>query len=416
MRMPKCLLGLAVAGALATPASAGDLDGVWDAVIKYNGVDLPFRIEFGGDGAGFAGSYLNGDVKVNSTSGKLEGKTFHLNFDHYLTQLDGTLEGGKVDGKFQSTSSRGGDSRQSDFHAERARPTPAAAGDVPKIAGLWELPVESPKGEKSWRFIVRQDGEEVSASILRVDGDTGTLSGRFKDGKFVLAHFSGVRPLRVEVTPNADGTLRVVQFGRPGVGKDLVAYRPEAARAKGLPEPADFAKHTTIADPSKPFRFKLPDLDGKTVSSDDARFKGKVIVAVVTGTWCPNCHDEAQYLVQLHKKYRDQGLEVVALDFEEIAEQESGYKRARAFIAKYGVEYPYLLGGDPVEMWVQVPQAVNLNSWPTTFFVGRDGLVKRVHSGFASPASGDFYKQATQQFDETVRSLLAEDATKTAAN
>lgn len=415
MRIPKSLLGLAVAGALAPLVSAGELDGVWDAVVHYNKVELPFRIELKGDGTGFTGSYLNGDVKVSSTSGKLEGNTFHLDFDHYLTQLDGTVKDGKIEGKFQSTSSRGGDSRRSDFQAERVKPVREHAANVPRIDGLWELPVESPKGEKSWRFIVRQDGDEVSASILRVDGDTGTLNGRYRDGKFVLAHFSGVRPLRVEVTPKEDGTLRVAQFGRPGIARDLVGYRPEVARVKGLPEPADFSTHTKITDPSKPFKFKFPDLDGKTVSSDDARFKGKVVVAVVTGTWCPNCHDEAQYLVQLHKKYRDQGLEVVALDFEEIAEQESGYKRARAFIEKYGVQYPYLLGGDPVEMWVQVPQAENLNSWPTTFFIGRDGLVKRVHAGFASPASGEFYKQATQQFDETVRTLLAEPI-KTVAN
>ena len=415
MRIPRCLLGLAVAAALVPSARAGELDGVWDAVVRYNDVDLPFRIELNGDGAGFAGSYLNGDVKVSSTSGKLEGSSFHLNFDHYLTQLDGTLKDGKIEGKFQNTSSRGGDVRASAFRAERVKPEAGATAAAPNIDGLWELPVDSPKGEKSWRFIVHQKGNEVSASILRVDGDTGALHGRYRDGKFVLAHFSGVRPLRVEITPKPDGTLQVAQFGRPGIARDLVGYRPEVARAKGLPEPADFSKHTTVADPTKPFRFKFPDLAGNTVSSDDARFKDKVIVAVVTGTWCPNCHDEAQYLVKLHEKYRDRGLEVVALDFEEIAEQESGYKRARAFIEKYGVKYPYLLGGDPVEMWVQIPQAVNLNSWPTTFFIGRDGLVKRVHSGFASPASGEFHRQAVEQFDETVRGLLAE-PTKTASN
>ena len=46
----------------------------------------------------------------------------------------------------------------------------------------------------SWRLIVQQRGDEVSASILRVDGDTGTIAGRYQDGKFVLSHFSGARP------------------------------------------------------------------------------------------------------------------------------------------------------------------------------------------------------------------------------
>ena len=48
---------------------------------------------------------------------------------------------------------------------------------------------------------MRQSGAEVSAAILRIDGDTGTLTGAYRDGKFALSHFSGARPLRLELTP-----------------------------------------------------------------------------------------------------------------------------------------------------------------------------------------------------------------------
>ena len=61
----------------------------------------------------------------------------------------------------------------------------------------------------------------------------------------------------------------------------------------------------------------------------------------------------------------------------------------RVFVKKYGVPYPYLIAGAPTEMWEKVPQAVNLNTWPATFFVGKDGRVKLIHAGFAAPASGD---------------------------
>jgi hypothetical protein len=115
--------------------------------------------------------------------------------------------------------------------------------------------------------------------------------------------------------------------------------------------------------------------------------------------------------VQLHRKYRDRGLEVVALDFEEPEQQEDGLTRARAFIKKYGVEYSYLVAGAPVEMWEKVPQANNLNSWPTTLFIGRDGRVKSIHSGFASPASGEFHRQVKEEFTAAVERLLAEDKT-----
>ncbi len=112
------------------------------------------------------------------------------------------------------------------------------------------------------------------------------------------------------------------------------------------------------------------------------------MLAIVTGTWCPNCHDEAQYLIQLDKQYRDKGLRIVALNFEEV-EQQASLKRAKAFVAQYGVKYQYLQAGAPEEMWEKVPQLLNLNTWPATVFVGRDGTVRAVHAGFASPATGD---------------------------
>lgn len=63
-----------------------------------------------------------------------------------------------------------------------------------------------------------------------------------------------------------------------------------------------------------------------------------MVLAIVTGTWCPNCHDEAQYLVQLDKKYRDKGVAIVALDFEE-PDQLGNLEREHAFVKQYGVKY-----------------------------------------------------------------------------
>jgi thiol-disulfide isomerase/thioredoxin len=239
-----------------------------------------------------------------------------------------------------------------------------------------------------------------------VDGDTGALTGRYQDGTFVISHFDGSRPSLMHVTPNPDGTLKVVQQGSNRDGT-LIAYRPEVARAKGLPEPSNYTTHTTVRDANEKFTFSFPDVNGKVLSNEDPKFKGKVIVAIVTGTWCPNCHDEAQYLVPLYKQYRDKGLEIVALDFEE-PEQQDELERVKAFVAKYGVEYTYLIAGAPAEMWEKVPQAVNLNTWPATIFVGRDGRVKRIHAGFAAPASGEFNDQLKSEFTSTIEKLLSE--------
>lgn len=412
------------AAALADPAVTGR----WDAQLINRGNPIPFRLDISGDGKALKGTLYDGfRAYENTTAATFQDGKLVLNIEHYLTTITATVQDGKLVGDVHSQNR--GQSADYGFVATRHDEKAAAAAratSAPSISGDWEIPLPNPssKGEKAFRFIVEQKGAEVAASILRVDGDTGAYSGVFKDGKWVLSHFDGSRPGVIVVTPAQDGTLAIQQrVDRPGNAAEnayastpdgryaptLVAYRTAVARAKGLPEPANHLAHTTSRDPNEKFAFSFPDLDGKQQSQDDPYYKGNVIVAIVTGTWCPNCHDEAQYLVELDKKYRDQGLRIVALNFEEVEQQES-LQRAKAFVKQYGVKYPYLQAGAPEEMWQKVPQLLNLNTWPATVFVGRDGTVRAVHAGFASPSTGDFYKNQQKEFTSRIEALLKEKA------
>jgi len=405
-------MSLVASGAVAQSAAnatngASTFNGRWDASFTVENNPIPFRLDITGDGPTLKGTLYNGEETETTTSAKVENGAIVLDFEHYLTTITASPKDGVLQGTLQGRFERDKYIAGYPFVARPYVPVDLSSVQAPSIDGVWEIPYDSQKGEKAWRFIVEQKGAQVSAAILRVDGDTGALTGHFQDGKFVLSHFDGSRPLVLEVTPKADGTLELKAKGAYTTDKTLTAYRPAEARAKGLPEPADFVKHTTVKDPNERFAFSFPDVNGKTVSNDDPRFKDKVVIAVVTGTWCPNCHDEAQYLVQLYKKYHDKGLEIVALDFEE-PEQQDTLAREKAFVKQYHVPYTYLIAGAPNEMWEKVPQAVNLNTWPATLFIGRDGKVKLIHSGFAAPASGVFNAQLKDEFTSTIEKLLAE--------
>lgn len=386
--------------AFASPVWSESLAGLWNATLTLNGTEIPFKIEFAGDGAAIRGWFFNGDERENSTGGKFENGSLVLNFDTYASVLKATLKDGALDGEYIA---RG---KPLPIHAVRAVPEGPSEQRAPDISGIWYLEGvnSTKKGEKAWVFVVRQQAAEVSAAILRVDGDTGTLTGRYRDGKFVLSHFSGARPALVVVTPKDDGTLGVELNGQHHEGA-VTAVRPEVARAKGLDLPTDADRHTGVRDPTKPFTFSFPDLNGKIVSSSDERFRGKVLLINITGSWCPNCHDEDPFLARLYDKYHDQGLEVVALSFEE-PEQLANPTRLRALIKASGIKYTVLLGGETSTAKDKLPQALDWDSWPTTFFVGRDGLVQSVHSGFPGPASGELYKKETEQFTATVERLL----------
>ncbi|MFT4111165.1 TlpA family protein disulfide reductase [Silvibacterium sp.] len=431
------LLGLGASLAVSqTTSQAAGIDGRWDAQLTQNGVAVPFRLDIAGDGPTLKGIFYDGFKPYDgTTSATYQDGKLVLNVEHYLTTITASLQDGKLVGSVDSQS-RGPASHYA-FEATRHVDEKTVASNAPSIAGSWIIPLDGPssKGEKAFRFIVEQHGPDVAASILRIDGDTGAYSGTYKDGKWVLSHFDGSRPGVIEVSLQQDGTLHILQAtakARPAANpassggayaqetadsryaSQLVAYRQDVAEAKGLPEPDNYLTHTTARDPNEKFTFNFPDVNGKLVSNDDPRFKGKVVLAIVTGTWCPNCHDEAQYLVELDKKYRDKGLAIVALDFEE-PEQQASLAREKAFVKQYGVQYTYLIAGAPSDMWEKVPQLVNLNTWPATVFIGRDGRVKAVHSGFASPASGDFHRQLEEEFTARIEQLLAETPSQSVA-
>lgn len=426
---------LASSGAAIAAEASSAISGRWDAVLTRNGTEIPFRLDIKGSGAGLQGVLYDGFKPYDgTTSATFKDGKLTLNIEHYLTTINAALKDGQLDGSVVALNRES--SANYGFHAVRHVETAAADVSAPSIAGTWIIPLDAPssKGEKAFRLIAQQQGAEVSASILRIDGDTGSYTGTFKDGKWVLSHFDGGRPGVITVTPAADGTLSVDQNNKPRAqqaaygqaananpygtdatpdgryAKVLTAYRQDVAVAKGLPQPEDFLDHTKVRDPNEKFTFNFPDTNGKLTSQDDPRFKNKVVLAIVTGTWCPNCHDEAQYLVELDKKYRDKGLAIVALDFEE-PEQQGTLNREKAFIKKYGVKYTYLNAGAPAEMWEKVPQLNHLDTWPATVFIGRDGKVDAVHSGFASPASGEFHTQLKQDFTARIEKLLAQKIT-----
>ncbi|MCU1326759.1 MAG: hypothetical protein JWN34_2129 [Bryobacterales bacterium] len=427
------LTGVAViALSMGAVASAQNLKGRWAASTEQGGAKIPFRLDITGEGDKATGTLFNGEDKEYTTSASVRDGKVELNFDHYLVSIVAEFKNGELDGQIESR--RGGPAAEeganaapsatptapvragvTPFHAVRyVAPTAAEVKNVPNIDGVWEVARETPKGEKAWRVVVQQKGAEVTTTILRVDGDTGALTGSWQDGKFVASHFDGARPGLITLTPKPDGSLGV-ELNTGTRNGEFIAYRPEVARAKGLPEPSNYQTHTTVRNPDEVFTYSFPDTTGKIVSNEDPKYKGKVVLAVVTGTWCPNCHDEAQYLVELYKKYHDQGLEIVALDFEEPTEI-STLKRVNAFVKQYKVPYTYLIAGQPSEMWDKVPQLVNLNTWPATAFIGRDGKVKATHAGFAAPASGIFNKLLREEFTSNIEKLLKENASMTSAS
>ncbi len=378
--------------------AATSINGRWDGALQVPEGKIAFRFDVGGTPDKVDVTYFDGDTPVRASSGgHFKDGALEVEFASYATTLTATLD---KDGALRGTIGA------LPFEARPAPAKKAAAPKGPDISGVWEIAFDSAKGEKAWKLGVEQKPTGTYATILRIDGDTGTINGAYDGISFNLSRFAAERPVSLKLTPQKDGSLGVVLIDGSGK-REFKALRPAAARTAGLAAPADPKRHTGVKDPSERMRFSGADLEGRQINQDDPRFKGKVVVLNITGSWCPNCHDEAPFLAELDAKYRAKGLEVVGLDFEN-PEDLKDLKRLRAFIQRYGLKYSVLVAGIRQEVNEKLPQAVNLNAWPTTFFLGRDGKVRSVHVGFPSRGNKEFDRQARAEITQTVEQLLSE--------
>jgi thiol-disulfide isomerase/thioredoxin len=108
--------------------------------------------------------------------------------------------------------------------------------------------------------------------------------------------------------------------------------------------------------------WQLATQAGESISLAD--YHGKPVILHFWATWCPYCKKLQPKLVELEKKYKNTGIEIVAISFNEdegVNPQESIIQRGYQFITA--------VDGD------KVAQQYGVKGTPTTFFINRSGKV-----------------------------------------
>ena len=159
--------------------------------------------------------------------------------------------------------------------------------------------------------------------------------------------------------------------------------------------------------------FSFPDADGKMVSLEDEQFKNQVVVVQIMGTWCPNCLDETKFLVEYLEENKSKDVSVVALAFEYVKTPEAAFKAINRLKDRIGVEYPILLAqyasSDKSLAQDKLPMLNHILSYPTTIILDRKGAVRKIHTGFNGPATGNNYLSFKKDFYSFIDELLAEE-------
>jgi thiol-disulfide isomerase/thioredoxin len=389
-----------------------DPTGTWRGFIKNpSGEEVAFAVEIRREANRITGSLINGDERTPSSSGSIDGNTIKLRYDYYDGELTAAITGDEMRGSFARQWQK--QTLKRELRATRGEtkaPARSASASV-DISGEWVFRVGDAPNQRYWRAAFKQAGAEVRGTIIPLSGDWGELAGSLADDQLSLNRFDGInsRLLKLRLLPQ--GKLEgYVDLGLFDPKRKVVAERIEAVNKEiiaGLPDPN---KYTRMANPAEPLRFSFPDSEGKIVSASDERFKNKVVVVTITGSWCPNCHEEAPLLQEFYERYRAEGFEAVALAFEYTGDAARDLEQVKIFGKRHKISYPMLLAGstDEGEMSRKLPQLVNFGAYPTTIFIGRDGLVKRIHSGFEGKATGDRFTKLKAEYEAQIKEMLAE--------
>ncbi len=384
--------------ALALQAGLPGPEGPWRATLDLAGGTLPFRLEISRSPEGLAGRLCNGSA-CDPVEIRLDGDSVRIGIPDYDATIAARLRGDSLTGSYRNVGNRG--PRTIPFRAARGRWPAEPPGAL--LAGSWDAHFGAPGGRQSPRVIrvwAADDGTE--GTIIGNSGDAGLFWGDARGDSLRLARFDGSYVYLLTARLDGD-TLRGIWHA------GLRSQTPfTAVRTTGRPH-LTAPTAITRAD-TAPFRFAFPDLDGRVVTQDDPRLRGKVVMVDVFGTWCPTCHDAAPVLVGLHRDYRARGLEIVGLAYEVTGDSAVDNRQLRRYREKFGIEFPLLLAGlnDTDLTAATLPQLANFTAYPTTLFLDRRGRVRRIHAGFYGPATGAQHDRLVADFRAEIERLLAE--------
>ena len=140
---------------------------------------------------------------------------------------------------------------------------------------------------------------------------------------------------------------------------------------------------TTTSSAQTAPNFKLPDINGKTVTLSD--YQGKIVIVDFWATWCPPCKMEIPGFIKLQEKYKDD-LVVIGVSLDQ-----NGPKAVVPFVKEYGINYHVVYGnGETVKAYGGV------NGIPTTFVIDRKGNIQRKYVGY----------RADSMFEKDIQDLM----------
>lgn len=379
-------------------------DGKWHAEFNAKDGSIPFsfEVEKGSSDSSTVITLINGAERVPLEGVTYKGDSVFIPIKAYDTELKGVIKGDTISGIFRRLFSE--EDKGLEFKAVYgATPRFVTEGtSADSLDGKWDILFITDSETKNNVGIFSQKDGILTGSILTNSGDFRYLEGVSDKNGFRLSAFAGLSPYLIQGKFTDKDNFEGEFITARGSQKIKGTRNPNAR----LADPYGL---TQLKKGYNSIDLKLRDLKGNEVSLTDPKFKDKVVIVSILGSWCPNCLDEAEFLAPWYKENKDRGVEIVGLAFERKDDPEYIQKVLSNLVKKYDITYDILVGGK-ISDSEKVLSALDggLKSYPTTIFIDKKGVVRKIHTGFNGPATGLFYDEFKTDFNKLVNELLAE--------
>lgn len=382
--------------------------GSWRGVLEIQGQKLPFNFRIVNDFSKGYDAYLkNAGEELLLDEVTMTGDSVNMVLHVFDAQLRAAVEGNTLNGFFTLNYNPG---YKVPFtatlgEAYRFKPTDTAA-NATNFSGKYQVVFVNETDTTQAIGVFNQTGNYATGSFLTSTGDYRYLEGGVFNDTLFLSTFDGNHAYLFKAVRN-DSTLTGDFWSGRSYHQSWTGVKNENA---SLPD----AESLTYLKPGyETLDFKFPDLNGKPVTLKDDRFKNKVVVLQLFGTWCPNCMDETKYLSLWYDNNKDRGVEILGLAFERKPDFTYASERVTKMKTKWGVNYDFVIAGvdDKLKAAGALPALNTIVAFPTTIFIGKDGKVKHIHTGFEGPGTGVYHERWKQRFNEIINELLSEELT-----
>jgi thiol-disulfide isomerase/thioredoxin len=379
--------------------------GQWRGVIQLQEQELPFGLMIEKNGQAYAAYLQNADESILLDEIDVDGDSVKFDLHIFDATLHARILDQSLTGMFVKNYDPTGSLPFRATYGETHRFAKDASAKV-DFSGTYAVTFhDSDTSHYPAVALIQQEANEVIGTFLTATGDYRYLEGNVIDQELKLSTFDGNHAFIFTATKSGDSIRGHFYSGKTGHETWKGVSDPTAT----LPSEESL---TFLKPGFTQLDFSFPDLQGTKISSSDERFKNNVTILQIFGTWCPNCMDETKFLAPWYEQNKDRGVQILGLAYERKDDFNYARERVEKMKAKLKVGYDFVIAGvnDKKKASESLPALNRVLAFPTTIFIGKDGTVKHIHTGFSGPGTGIYYERFKERFNQIVNELLAEPA------